>query len=58
MRVLFRRCLHLRKAAFPAVPDEDEAAKATRLEALAAAVEAAKAEVQQARGAEKQQRTS
>ncbi|CAE7840485.1 Zc3h6 [Symbiodinium sp. KB8] len=36
------------KAAFPAVPDEDEAAKATRLEALAAAVEAAKAEVQQA----------
>jgi len=36
------------KAAFPAEPDEDEAAKATRLEALAAAVEAAKAEVQQA----------
>ena len=48
-------CLPLWKAAFPAEPDEDEAAKATRLEALAAAVEAAKAEVQQARGTEKQQ---
>ena len=44
------------KAAFPAVPDEDEAAKATRLEALAAAVEAAKAEVHQAMGTKKQAR--
>ena len=36
------------QAAYPAAEDEDEAATAARLEAMAAAVEAAKAEVQQA----------
>lgn len=41
--------LSFAQAAHPPAPDEDEAAQTARLEALAAAIEAAKAQVHQAR---------